>query len=78
MTANLSFQLDNRNVNSKSADLDFESLARSCLSRGAFALSGGDIVFIGGALQQLDWCCLTVEQCNRLLDLTIMVREGTQ
>jgi hypothetical protein len=35
-------------------------------------------VFIGGALQQLDWCCLTVEQCNRLLDLTIMVREGTQ
>jgi hypothetical protein len=78
MNANISFQFDHRNVNSKSADLDFESLARNCLLRGALALSGGDIMFIGAAIKQLDWCCLTTEQANRLLDLAIVVREGNQ
>jgi hypothetical protein len=78
MNANVSFQFNHRNANSKSADLDFESLARNCLSRGALALSGGDIIFIGAAIKQLDWCCLTTEQSNRLLDLTILVWEGAQ
>ena len=78
MNGDISFQFDHRNVNSKSADLDFESLARNCLSRGALALSGGDIMFIGAAIKQLDWCCLTTEQANRLLDLAVVVREGNQ
>jgi hypothetical protein len=78
MSANISFQFDHRNVNSKSADLDFETLARNRLSRGALAPSGGDIMIVGAAIKQLDWCCLTIEQSNRLLDLTIVVREGAQ
>jgi hypothetical protein len=69
--------LISRNINAKPADLDFEHIARFCLANGGHKLTANEVKFLGGALQQLDWCCLTVEQCNRLLDLTIMVREGT-
>jgi hypothetical protein len=78
MNADISFQFDHRNVNSKSADLDFESFARSCLARGAHQLSADQIKFIAGLLQQIPWCGLTTEQSNRLLDLTILVTEGEQ
>jgi hypothetical protein len=77
MNANIAAQLINRKFNSNPRrDRDFESLARRCLARGAHQLSPDQIKFIGGALQQLRWCPLTIEQSNRLLDLTIMVREG--
>jgi hypothetical protein len=56
----------NENLNPR-GDLDFESLARSCLARGAHQLSPDQIKFIGGLLQQIPWCGLTTEQSNDYL-----------
>jgi hypothetical protein len=80
MSTNIALQTINRKqqVKNPRGDLDFESLARSCLARGAHQLSPDQIKFIAGALQQIRWCDLTTEQSNRLLDLTILVTEGAQ
>jgi hypothetical protein len=76
--ANITPQLISRNINAKTAGLDFEHLARSCLANGGHELTANEVKFLGGALQQLKWCPLTPEQTNRLLDIVILVREGAQ
>ena len=75
---NLSLETINRKTSSSPAGLDFEYMARCCLKNGWLLLSADQIKFIGAALQQIPWCGLTTSQSNRLLDLTIMVREGAQ
>jgi hypothetical protein len=57
---------------------EFDWMARSCLAAGAYELSAREIIFLGGALQQMQFCALTTEQSNRLLDFVIRIQEGEQ
>lgn len=59
-------------------DTEFDKIARSCLAAGAYELSGHEIFVLGGALQQMQFCAVTTEQSNRLLDLVIRIQEVEQ